>query len=167
MTDTQSGQSKPPIRDQVSAGGVVWRAGPNGPEVAIVRVPPGDRWQLPKGLVGAGETPEETALREVREEAGVQAKLLAPIEVIEYWYVGPDRRPKEGRVRFHKFVHFFLMTYRSGDVADHDREVEEARWVDIEQAMRLLAFKAEQGVVAKAKAMIGRENDEGRRTEDE
>jgi NADH pyrophosphatase NudC (nudix superfamily) len=59
------------------------------------------------------------------------------------------------------------MTYRSGDVADHDREVEEARWVDIEQAMRLLAFKAEQGVVAKAKAMIGRENDEGRRTEDE
>src|SRR5437660_8816131 len=94
-----------PTQRQVSAGGVVYRYTASGAEVAIVRVGPKARWQIPKGLVEAGEEPERTAVREVREEAGIDGRIVAPLDVIEYWYVGNER--KQGRTRFHKFVHFF------------------------------------------------------------
>ncbi|HLT45658.1 MAG TPA: NUDIX hydrolase [Rubricoccaceae bacterium] len=143
-----------PTEDQVSAGGVAFRRGARGVEVAVVKMKPKGRWQLPKGIVDAGETPEATALREVREEAGIEAALVAPLDVIEYWYVG---RRGAGRVRFRKRVHFFLLAYRAGDVRDHDHEVEEARWVPVEEAEALLAFENERRVVAQARALIAAE----------
>ncbi|MCI0398276.1 MAG: NUDIX hydrolase [Chloroflexi bacterium] len=152
MAEEQADQpGKIETRLQVSAGGVAFRRGPAGLEVALVRVPPNSRWQLPKGLVDEEEAPEATAVREVQEEAGVETELLAAIETIEYWYIGHNRGR---RVRFHKFVHFFLLAYRAGDVANHDHEVEEARWVEISQAIELLAFKSEKKVVEKAQDMI-------------
>lgn len=135
---------------QTSAGGVACRERRGRVEVALIGVTaPGKplRWQLPKGVVDPGETPEVTAVREVREEAGIDTDLLAPIETIEYWYVGGQGGE---RVRFHKRVHFFLLLYRSGDVADHDSEVAEARWVPIEQAVELLAFASERKVTERA-----------------
>lgn len=145
---------KLPVVRQVSAGGVVYRsAGGLQPEVALVKVGPRGRWQLPKGLVDNGEAPEQTAVREVREEAGVGARLVAPIEVIEYWYVGDDR--DGARVRFHKFVHFFLLEYVQGDVADHDFEVEEARWIALDDATDKLAFRSERKTMQRAVQMIG------------
>jgi 8-oxo-dGTP pyrophosphatase MutT (NUDIX family) len=137
--------------NQVSAGGVAFRPSEFEPEVAIVAVSPGERWQLPKGLIDKDESPEAAALREVREEAGIETKLLAPIDIVEYWYVS-ERRGR--RVRYHKFVHFFLMAYRGGDVSNHDHEVSEARWVSIDEAVRMLAFKSERAVVEKAREMI-------------
>ena len=138
-------------RDQVSSGGVAFRWQDLEPEIAIVSVKPSLRWQLPKGIVDPGESPEITAVREVREEAGIETDLLSLIETIEYWY----RSTKYGKpVRFHKFVHFYLLSYRSGDVTDHDHEVTEARWVSFEEAMEMLAFKSERKVVEKAKEMI-------------
>ena len=93
-----------------------------------------------------------TAAREVREEAGVAGEVLGEIEDVQYWYVGTDR---DGvRVRFHKSVHFYLISATGGDVGDHDHEVEEARWVAIDEAATLLAFKNERAVVEKAAAMI-------------
>ena len=90
-------------------------------------------------------------MREMREEAGIETDLLSLIETIEYWY----RSTKYGKpIRFHKFVHFYLLSYRSGDVTDHDHEVAEARWVHVEVAMEMLAFKSERQVVEKAKAMV-------------
>src|SRR5918993_875984 len=113
-------------RDQISSGGVAFRLQDNRTEIAIVSVKPSLRWQLPKGIVDPGESPEVTAVREVREEAGIETDLLSLIETIEYWY----RSTKYGKpVRFHKFVHFYLLSYRSGAVTDHDHEVAEARWV--------------------------------------
>lgn len=150
-SERATAKSKPPTLDQVSAGGVAFRPSEAGPEVVIISVSPSGRWQLPKGIVEAGETPEAAALREVREEAGVETELLARIDTIEYWYVGEQ---KGRRVRYHKFVHFFLLAYRGGEVTDHDREVEEARWVGIDEALRLLAFKSEREVVGKARRMI-------------
>lgn len=149
--ETASDRTGMPTHDQVSAGGVAFRLEGGGYEVAIVSVGAQRRWQLPKGLVDPGETPAQTAVREVREEAGVETDLVAPLETIEYWYVGHQRGE---RVRFHKFVHFFLLAYRSGDVRDHDREVHEARWVPIEEAAALLAFKNERQVVIRARTML-------------
>jgi 8-oxo-dGTP pyrophosphatase MutT (NUDIX family) len=141
-----------PIRQQVSAGGVAFKRGAGGVEVALITPRGAQRWQLPKGLVDAGETPAATARREVREEAGVDGDVMAPIDTIEYWYVGADRDGT--RVRFRKAVHFFLIEFRGGDVADHDDEVAEARWVQIEEATGMLAFANERRVVERAAAMI-------------
>ena len=137
--------------DQVSAGGVAFRWPDSEPQIAIVSMKPKLRWQLPKGIVDPGETPEITAVREVREEAGIETKLLDLIETIQYWY----RSTKYGKpVRFHKFVHFYLLEYVSGDLLNHDHEVEEARWVSFEEAIERLAFKSERDVVENARDMI-------------
>jgi len=141
-----------PVVRQVSAGGVVYRRAADGAEVAIVRVGPKGRWQLPKGIVDEGEKAEETAVREVREEAGVDARIAAPLETIEYWYVGNEREGR--RVRFHKFVHLFLLEYAAGDVADHDHEVDEARWVPIAEAAAMLAFESERKAMRQAAALV-------------
>ena len=141
-----------PVVRQVSAGGVVYRRAAGGVEVAIVRVGPKGRWQLPKGIVDEGEKPEQTAAREVREEAGVDARVAAPLDTIEYWYVGNERDGR--RVRFHKFVHLFLLEYASGDVADHDHEVDEARWVPLREAAGMLAFESERKAMSQAAALI-------------
>jgi len=155
MPKKQDGQStsqaKITTMDQVSAGGVAFRWKDSAPEIAIVSVKPKLRWQLPKGIVDPGESPEMTAVREVREEAGVETDRLGLIETIEYWY----RSVKNGKpVRYHKFVHFYLLQYRSGDVSEHDHEIEEARWVSFDEAVEMLEFKNERDVVEKAREMI-------------
>ena len=137
--------------DQISAGGVTFRWRDSEPEIAIVSVKPKLRWQLPKGIVDPGESPQMTAVREVREEAGIDTELIRLIETIEYWYRGE----KYGKpVRYHKYVHFYLLEYERGDVAEHDHEVEEARWVSLDEAMEMLEFKGERDVVEKARDMI-------------
>ncbi|HVF25523.1 MAG TPA: NUDIX hydrolase [Anaerolineales bacterium] len=140
-------------REQISSGGVAFRWQDPNPEIVIVSVKPSLRWQLPKGIVDPGESPEGTAVREVREEAGIETDLLSLIETIEYWY----RSTKYGKpVRFHKFVHFYLLQYRRGDVSDHDHEVAEAHWVSFEEAIEMLEFKSEREVVEKAREMIAK-----------
>lgn len=136
---------------QVSAGGAVFRERGTVVEVALISVGTPPRWQLPKGLVDRGETPEAAALREVREEAGIEAAIVEKIETVEYWY----QAVVEGRrMRYHKFVHFFLMLYVAGNISDHDREVNEARWMEIGTARDLIAFKSEGGVLEKAASRI-------------
>jgi 8-oxo-dGTP diphosphatase len=140
-----------PTRSQVSAGGVAFRIQAGIIEVVLISVGPEARWQLPKGLVGKNETPELAASREVREEGGVETELLDLIDTVEYWYYSSGGGK---RIRFHKHVHFYLMRYLSGDVREHDAEVNEAAWVQIDQAVDLLAFKSEKQVVEKARGMI-------------
>jgi len=151
MKDNTNQQSKIQTVEQVSAGGVAFRFKKDACETAIISVNPSRRWQLPKGLIDAGETPEIAALREVREEAGIETDLIELIETIEYWYFGEQRGE---RVRFHKSVHFFLLIYKSGDVENHDSEVLEARWVKADEAIEMLAFKSEKAVVEKALKMV-------------
>ena len=144
---------KIPTERQVSAGGVVYKNKAAGVEVAIIKVGPVIRWQLPKGIVDEGETPEQAAVREVREETGLNAKIESDLETIEYWYVSGG---KTGKVRYHKFVHFYLMKYRSGKTNDHDHEVLEARWVPIVDAIRMLSFKSERELVENAMDLVGK-----------
>jgi 8-oxo-dGTP pyrophosphatase MutT (NUDIX family) len=136
---------------QISAGGVAFRRTGSQARVAIVSVGERGRWQLPKGLVGKGETNEMAAMREVREEAGVETEMLGLIDKIEYWYFSVERGE---RVRFHKFVYFYLLRYESGDVRDHDHEVNEARWVGLDEAREMLAFASEKKILERAAAMI-------------
>ena len=138
-------------KEQTSAGGVVYRRRGGRAEVALISVGEQARWQLPKGLVGRGETPEEAALREVEEETGLACEVVAELERVEYWYFS---KGGARRVRFHKFVHFYLMRYVSGDVSGHDDEVNEARWVGLEEAEAMLAFKGERKALAEAREML-------------
>ncbi|HEY4670597.1 MAG TPA: NUDIX domain-containing protein [Gemmatimonadaceae bacterium] len=159
MTPREPGGTSPrkspaikiPIRDQVSAGGVVFRRQNDQLEVVIVSVGSEHRWQLPKGLVDKDEKPEVTAVREAREEGGVVSEVVEHIETIEYWYAGIENGI---RVRFHKRVHFYLLRYISGDTKDHDWEVNEARWVPIEDAAIQLAFDNEKRVMEQARVLI-------------
>jgi 8-oxo-dGTP pyrophosphatase MutT (NUDIX family) len=142
---------KIPIRDQISAGGVVYRDENDQIEVVIISVGSEHRWQLPKGLVDKGENPEATAVREAREEGGVTSEVVKHIETIEYWFAGLENGI---RVRFHKRVHFYLLKYISGETKDHDWEVNEARWVPIEDASSQLAFDNERRVMEQARELL-------------
>lgn len=137
--------------EQVSAGGAAFRINDGKVELAIVAVNPSRRWQLPKGLVDDGESDEQAALREVREEAGIECEIIEKIETIEYWYFGNE---KGERVRYHKFVHFFLMKYVSGDTKDHDHEVAEVKWVSPDEAFEMLAFDGEKEIIKKASEIL-------------
>ena len=138
-------------KEQVSAGGVVYRRRGGRLEVALISVGEQSRWQLPKGLVGRGESPEEAALREVGEETGLACEIEGTLEEVEYWYFS---KGGARRVRFHKRVHFYLMRYVSGDVSGHDDEVNEARWVGLEDAEGMLAFKGERKALAEARERL-------------
>ena len=144
--------TKIPTKLQISAGGVAFRKQNKRIEVALISV--GIRWQLPKGIVDRGESTEDAAMREVREEAGIDTQAITLIDKVEYWYVSNERG---NRVRYHKFVYFYLLRYKSGNVEDHDDEVDEARWIEIDEAINKLAFDNEKLIVERAKEMINTE----------
>jgi len=140
-----------PTVTQVSAGGVAFHKAAGQIDVALIQVGPQMHWQLPKGTVHQDEEIEQAAQREVREEAGIETQLLDLLDRIEYWfYASQDGR----RTHFHKYVYFYLMEYQSGDVSDHDHEVVEARWVEIDQAIEMLNFESEKNLVKTARARI-------------
>lgn len=129
-----------------SAGGVVVRAEADRPSLVVGmrrRGRDGVTWTLPKGTPDPGETIEETALREVGEETGLEVRIVEPVGSIEYDFV-QDRR------RIHKTVHYFLMEPVGGDLARHDLEFEEVRWIGFDEAPALLTFQTERDLVALA-----------------
>ncbi len=138
---------------QVSSGGVIFRTGAAGIEIALIRktLKGGKRiWCLPKGWVEPGESFEETAVREVREETGLDGEILQKIGETSYQFYS-----KEDRVRIDKTVHFFLMNCHGGSTADHDDEVEAADWFPLEEAETLMAYPTEKEMVRKARGLLG------------
>jgi 8-oxo-dGTP pyrophosphatase MutT (NUDIX family) len=140
--------SKMPKAQEISAGGVVLR----GDQVVVIvptrRAPDGSRvLALPKGHVDPGETSLRAAEREVREETGVVAELVRELGEVRYWY------RRDGRT-ISKAVSFYLFSYVSGDTADHDDEVEEARWIDLKEAQTALTHAAEREMVQRALAYL-------------
>jgi 8-oxo-dGTP pyrophosphatase MutT (NUDIX family) len=127
---------------EFSAGGVVVRRMQGRPFVAVVRVR-GEILALPKGHPNGDESPADAARREVREETGVEADLVEKLGDIRYWYARGGRRVR-------KIVSFFLFRYRSGDVADHDHEVEEALWIPLDEAPARLAYQGEREMAESA-----------------
>lgn len=135
------------ITRQFSAGGVIYRRGPVGVEVALAaRAASAGRlvWCLPKGLIEPGESAEATARREVREETGLEGEVEAKLGDIQYWY------QVRGEGRIFKKVSFYLLRYRQGDVADHDHEMAEVRWVHLREAIALAGYRTEREILEKA-----------------
>jgi 8-oxo-dGTP pyrophosphatase MutT (NUDIX family) len=119
-----------------------------GSRILLISTQEARRWQLPKGHIEAGETPEQAALREVQEETGVIGRILAPLPAIEYWFF--DRGS-----RIHKQVDYFLLEYVSGDPANFDaREVSGAGWFSWEAGIARLTFDNERRVVTKARDLL-------------
>lgn len=100
-------------------------------------------WTLPKGTPDRHETLEETALREVAEETGLEVRITGPLDSIEYTFVQSGRR-------IHKTVHYFMMEPVGGDLARHDHEFDEVRWIDFDEAPDVLTFETERALVAQA-----------------
>lgn len=122
--------------------------GPEGPEIVLVSRRQPVLYALPKGTPDNGESTEETALREVQEETGLQARLLSPIGDVRYWFTDPDG------VRIDKVVHFFLMEPTGGDVADHDHEFDDVGWYHLAEAERLITHKNQAHILHRAAELI-------------
>jgi 8-oxo-dGTP pyrophosphatase MutT (NUDIX family) len=139
-------------RVEICAGGVVYRPAGDGVEVALAeerdRLSGTRNTRLAKGHLDTGETPEAAALREVREEIGVAAEIVAPLGSVHYTYVEDGRRVA-------KQVHFFLMQVASAEPLALDGEMERMYWCPIEQAATRLTFETEQCVVERARHALG------------
>jgi 8-oxo-dGTP pyrophosphatase MutT (NUDIX family) len=134
---------------EFSFGGVVVRGDASaGTAQVIVIVPRGKQTlTLPKGGADAHESGEATALREVREEAGVDATVRAPLGEVNYWY-------RRGGRRVYKTVGFYLCDYVSGSLDDHDDEVDDVRWLPLEEARTALSFPGEREMIELAERRL-------------
>lgn len=133
-------------RIAVSAGGLVIRAVGGQPEIVVgrrKRERDGYVWSLPKGTPEAGETREETALREVREESGLEVRILSYFDAISYSFVRTGER-------IEKTVYYYIMEAIGGSFDQYDKEFDELRWVRMDEAVRLLDFQTESGLVQRA-----------------
>ena len=130
------------MKREFSAGGIVFK----GKKVLLTKHSQNHHWSFPKGLIDPGQTPQEAAVREVREEGGIAAEILDRVGYSKYVY------SLNGEKIF-KVVTYFLMKYKSGDPKDHDWEVEEAGWFEVDEALEQLTFSQDKDLLKKALEM--------------
>lgn len=133
----------------MSAGGVVYRRNGAGVEVVLLMLRDGGGWALPKGTPEAGETLRQTALREVREETGLEVEIVDAVGEERYSF-----SPRRERIRVDKVVHHYLMEPRGGDLSLHDNEHPAVDWFDINEALRQLAFHSQRAILEQAAQLI-------------
>lgn len=137
------------IKHLSSAGGVVYRKTGGTVQVALIATRGRAVWTLPKGMIDKGEQPETTALREIAEETGLTGKIVAPLGQKSYWFY-----QKNENTKFRKTVTFFLVEHVSGDTADSSTEVDEARWVPLDEAAAAVTYKSDREILEKAKELL-------------
>ncbi len=133
-----------------SAGGVVLRERGAGLEALLIATHGAERWSLPKGRIEEEESAPHAALREVLEETGITARILAPLEVVEYWFYANRQH------RLHKFVEYFLMRYEEGDPVPQLAEVDAARWWPYDEALARVAYANDRHLLRLAKQRWGK-----------
>ncbi len=129
--------------NDVSSGGVITRVRDGAVDLVLVGRARPERWSIPKGTPIPGETLEQTALREVREETGLHVRILEPLGEITYWFSARG-------VRHHKTVHFFLLEAVGGNIEDHDWENDFVAWLPEDEALRRMTFASEVAIVKRA-----------------
>lgn len=135
------------IKFEVSAGGLVLRRRESAYDALLIGRGTPRIWTLPKGHVEAKESHEQAALREVREETGCWGEIVTKLNDIAYWFYFNHLKHK-------KSVTFYLMRYLSGDTANHDHEVDEARWFDVAAAKRSLKYVNEKRLIDMAQEYL-------------
>ncbi|MDE0824337.1 MAG: NUDIX hydrolase [Dehalococcoidia bacterium] len=148
--------AKSRVETPVSAGGVVYQMNAGRLETVLCGRSQPVRWSLAKGTPDPGETLEETALREVREETGLEVEIDGSLGSIDYWFA--DR---EKEVRYHKTVHFYLMIPVGGATDQHDPEFDVVQWFDAKQAVKTLAHANEANVLQRALDLIAERDNAG------
>ncbi len=141
------------VENPVSAGGVVYQSNGGRLETVLCGRSQPVRWSLAKGTPDEGETLEQTALREVREETGLEVEIEGSLGSIDYWFAD---RGKD--VRYHKTVHFYLMAPVGGATDQHDPEFDVVQWFDAEDALKNLAYANEVNVLQRALDLIAERN---------
>lgn len=126
-----------------AAGGVVLRGEAEHLQVLLIATHGTRRWSLPKGRIEAGESAEIAAMREVQEETGIHAQVVAPLETVEYFFFGQRTH------RYHKFVEYFLMVYEYGELVPQMSEVDAAQWCAIPEAVARLTYPNDRKLVLK------------------
>lgn len=137
------------VEELVSAGGVVYRMKESTVEVIVCGRESPHVWGLPKGTPDSGETREQTALREVNEETGLEVELDEYIDCIEYWF-----GKAANHTRCHKTVYFYLMQATGGDFSLHDHEFDYVRWLPVEDARKTLTYENEVKIVEDALSLV-------------
>ena len=130
-------------RNEHSSGGAVIAVRDGVPHVALIATRNRTRWGLPKGAVSEGETSEAAALREVREETGIEAKIVKPLDTIEYFF-------RAGDTLIQKRVDFYLMEYVAGELQPQLSEVDDVEWVELSAALRRASFDSERKLLEMA-----------------
>lgn len=130
-------------RQEHSSGGAVISSRQGQPHVALIATRNKTRWGLPKGAVSDGETSEAAALREVREETGIEAKIVKPLDTIEYYF-------RAGDTLIHKRVDFYLMDYVAGELEPQLSEVDDVEWVELSSAIQRASFDSERKLLEMA-----------------
>lgn len=149
-----------PTQQAMSAGGLVFADRPDGRWVVLIsrRNAAGQlQWTLPKGGLEEGEDLEEAAVREVAEETGLRSRIVDKLGVVDYWFVW-----KPDEVRYHKYVHYYLMAFVDGSTEAHDDEAEEVVWLPLEQAVARLTHPNERRLVSLAEPAQSPLGDGGR-----
>src|SRR6266403_2692030 len=132
---------------EFSAGGIVYKNTADNRMILLAQHSGHHGWIFPKGHIGdkkKGETKEEAALREVREETGVVGSIIKELSPVTYWYVRDGEKIK-------KTVTYFLMEYLSGNITNHDHETENVEWLTVEKVVERLTFKSDKQVWDEAK----------------
>ena len=142
------GRTVAPVERAVSAGGIAYRRNNGAVEIVICGRDSDGVWGLPKGTPNEGESLEETAVREVCEETGLEVRIVDKVGVVEYWFA-------RAGVRYHKWVHHYLLEATGGDTSKHDLEYDRVEWRPLEDALNTLTFRNEANMVEKARKMIG------------
>ena len=136
---------------EISAGGVLFRKENETFFVVLIATKNHTVWTLPKGLIEKGENPETAAIREVREETGCSGKIIKLIDKIDIWFYTKENGE---RIRHHKLIYYYLMEFVEGDTSQHDYEVDDARWFQIDEAIKKATYPKDRVILEKAKRLL-------------